>query len=255
MDRPPLRLLHCADVHLTYIRREESLETIAALAEAADASQADCLLIAGDLFDSTNQPDEFVDDVAEAVSAFGVPLVAIPGNHDIQYSDRDGDAFGSLFAQLDGRATVLVDGEGTWVVLNEGRLQVWGRGMPEHTPENDPLAGLPRVTADGSWHVALAHGYLMDRPNGRSSPIIPARHRAALQTFDYVALGHHHLATQLTFEGTLITDSGSPTAGTRRRTYAIVDLAEGSVTSVIHQLDLPQGPGRWGSRTPLLGLP
>lgn len=255
MERPPLRLLHCADVHLTYMRREESLETIAGLARAAEESQADCLLIAGDLFDSTNQPTEFIDDVAEAMSTFRLPLAAIPGNHDIQYSDHDTDAFGSLFAQLDGRATTFVGTEGTSVLLNDGRLQVWGRGMPEHTPENDPLTGLPRVERDGSWHVALAHGYLMDRPNGRSSPIIPARHREAIESFDYLALGHHHLATQLNFEGTLITDSGSPTAGTRRRTYAIVDLGEGSVTSVIHELDLPQGPGRWGGPTRLLGLP
>ncbi len=252
MDRPPLRLFHCADVHLTYVRREESLETIAGLARAAEESEADCVLIAGDLFDSTNQPAEFVDDVAEAISAFRIPLVAIPGNHDIQYSERDRDAFGSLFSQLNGRVTTFVDAEGASATLNDGRLQIWGRGMPEHTPENDPLAGLPRIDGtNGAWHVAIAHGYLMDSPSGRSSPIIPSRHREALATYDYLALGHHHLATQIMFEGMLITDSGSPTAGTRRRTYAIVDMAEGSVTSVIHELDLP--PATYGGPPRLLG--
>jgi DNA repair protein SbcD/Mre11 len=252
MDRPPLRLFHCADVHLTYVRREESLETIAGLARAAEESEADCVLIAGDLFDSTNQPAEFVDDVAEAISAFRIPLVAIPGNHDIQYSERDRDAFGSLFSQLNGRVTTFVDAEGASATLNDGRLQIWGRGMPEHTPENDPLAGLPRIDGmNGAWHVAIAHGYLMDSPSGRSSPIIPSRHREALARYDYLALGHHHLATQIMFEGMLITDSGSPTAGTRRRTYAIVDMAEGSVTSVIHELDLP--PATYGGPPRLLG--
>lgn len=147
---------------------------------------------------------------------------------------------GRLFAQLGRDALAIADEGGRCVELADGRLRLWGRGMPEHTPENDPLEGLPELEAGDSWRVAMAHGYLMDAPNGRSSPIIPRRHREALATYDYVALGHHHGAHQIEFEGTLITDSGSASPIVGRGLYAIVDLDEAGVAVEFGELPTQQ---------------
>lgn len=229
MARPPLRLLHCADLHLTHQAWDASIATLRALAEAAGQRRVDQVLMAGDLFDSSKQPDEFADAVAEEMAAFPAFVAAIPGNHDLLYSKWDPDPFGRLFEQLGAEALALTDHAGRCVRLADGRLRLWGRGMPEHTPENDPLEGLPALEADDSWRVAVAHGYLMERPNGRSSPIVPGRHREALATFDYVALGHHHGAHQLDFEGTLIADSGSASPIVGRGLFTVVDLNETGV--------------------------
>jgi DNA repair exonuclease SbcCD nuclease subunit len=239
MDRPPLRLLHFADLHFAVSQREDSLALATAIERLAVQQGADYVLLAGDVFDSASQPDAFADDIAEALSVCRVPIAAIPGNHDIQYSEYDGDPFRRLFHHLRDSAVSLVHEDGEELTLADGRLWLWGRGMPEHTPENDPLSGLPERAVDGAWRVAIAHGYLLDAPNGRSSPILPAKHREALATVDYLALGHRHLATQVTYGHTLITDPGSGTSTSGHRTYAVVDFADGGVTSTIHDLALP----------------
>lgn len=236
MDRPPLRLLHCADIHLAYEIRDASLEVLGMLRARAEEHAADCLVIAGDLFDTTRQPDAFVADVAEELARLRIPIVTIPGNHDIRDGEGVGPAFGDLMQHLEARATPLAADDGGSATLADGRLTVWGRGMPEHSPRNDPLTGLPHLEADGAWHVALAHGFLMQAPNGRSSPIILGRHEAALASFDYVALGHRHFATQLEFGSTLVTDPGSPRSAAGGGTYALVEFEEGHVTSTIHSL-------------------
>ncbi|MGE0227215.1 MAG: exonuclease SbcCD subunit D [Dehalococcoidia bacterium] len=229
MPRPHLRLLHCADLHLTHHALDASMATLRALRDAASRHRVDLVVMAGDLFDSSKQPDELADAVAEEMGAFPVAIAAIPGNHDLLYSKWDPDPFGRLFAQLGNDALAITDHSGRLVTLADGRLQLWGRGMPEHTPENDPLDGLPALEDGAAWRVAVAHGYLMDTPNGRSSPIIPRRHREAIATFDYVALGHHHGAHQLDFEGTLIADSGSASPIVGRGIYSLVDLSEDGV--------------------------
>lgn len=240
MPRPPLRLLHCADLHLTHSAWDASIATIRALREATETHGAEQVLMAGDLFDSAKQPEAFVDAVAEEIAAMPVFVAAIPGNHDLMYSKWDPDSFGRLFEQLGHEALALAGEVGTCVELAEGRLRLWGRGMPEHTPENDPLAGLPLLEADTSWRVAIAHGYLMDAPNGRSSPIIPARHRAALGTYDYVALGHHHAPHRLDFDGTLMMDSGSASPIVGHGSYAVVDLEESGVRVEVGELPTQQ---------------
>jgi DNA repair exonuclease SbcCD nuclease subunit len=244
MQRPPLRLLHCADLHFAVNAREDSIDLAAAVRTLAAERGADCIVMAGDVFDSASQPDAFVDDIAEELSRSSVPIVAVPGNHDIQYSSYDGDPFARLFGHLRGSAVALVSHAGEELTMADGRLHLWGRGMPEHTPDNDPLQGLPELDGDrrGAWRVAVAHGYLVETPNGRSSPILPMRHREALATFDYLALGHRHLPTQVTFEGTLITDSGSGCSTAGHRSYALVDFEDESVTSTIHELPLPGRP-------------
>ncbi|MBX7111936.1 MAG: metallophosphoesterase family protein [Dehalococcoidia bacterium] len=240
MARPSLRLLHCADLHLTHSAWDASIATLRALREVATQRGAEQVLMAGDLFDSSKQPDAFSDAVAEEMAQFPVFVAAIPGNHDLLYSRSDPDPFGRLFDQLGREALAVTDEAGACVELAEGRMRLWGRGMPEHTPENDPLAGLPLLDEGGSWRVAMAHGYLMDAPNGRSSPIIPRRHRAALGTYDYVALGHHHSPHRLDFEGTLLMDSGSASPIVGHGSYAIVDLEESGVRVELGELPTSQ---------------
>ncbi|HEY2285913.1 MAG TPA: metallophosphoesterase, partial [Streptosporangiaceae bacterium] len=77
-----LRILHTADVHLS-----EDLDPEARLvgwrAFLSQAGQADLLVVAGDLFDHARVPQSLLDQVVEDLAATPVPVVILPGNHDL----------------------------------------------------------------------------------------------------------------------------------------------------------------------------
>jgi len=68
--------------------------------------------------------------------------------------------------------------------------------MEEHEPAFQPLAHIPRRD-DGRWCLAMAHGFFYaqrQRPE-RSSPIFADEIRDT--GWDYIALGHHHVRTDV----------------------------------------------------------
>ncbi|MCK9486026.1 MAG: metallophosphoesterase [Dehalococcoidia bacterium] len=225
--RPHVRLLHTSDLHLHWSHARTSLDSIRGLRVAAESTQAQSVLMAGDIFDTADQPAEFVAEVASEINAFEVPIVLIPGNHDIRYSEQERDALGSLGAALRPGHSLLHSIEGASTTLLGGALHVWGRGMAEHSPKNDPLAGLAVSEDPNTWSVVLAHGELMSKAGGlRSSPIILDRHAEALAGVHYVALGHHDDAKVSRWGSTVVCYSGSvsPILGTGD--YAVVDLLD-----------------------------
>lgn len=231
--RPTLRLLHVSDLHLHHTHRREAIATIRAIGVAASDAGATAILVAGDVFDSTNQPDDFVKDAAAEISALPRPLIAIPGNHDIRYVEADGDALG-LLASLSRGPHRWIIGEPESIELLDGRVRVWGRGMPEHTRSNDPLRGLSAASEGAAWHIAMAHGELSAAHGHRSSPILLERHAEALSSVDYLALGHRHAPEQLQLERTLVAYSGSASPVIGVGDAAVVDLSEAGVR-VEHQ--------------------
>jgi DNA repair exonuclease SbcCD nuclease subunit len=68
--------------------------------------------------------------------------------------------------------------------------------MEEHEPEFQPVAHIP-TRDDGHWCLAMGHGFFYaerQRPE-RSSPIFADEVRDT--GWDYVALGHHHVRTDV----------------------------------------------------------
>ena len=232
-----LRALHCSDLHLHEVQFEHGVETVGMIAAAARCQRADVVLLAGDVFDAATQPTAFVARIAEELAAVAVPLIAIPGNHDIAYSPSDGDAIGDLFAALGDSSTLLRADEGGSALVADGRIRVWGRGMPEHTRANDPLDGLPAMPLDGAWNIALAHGELtrsLSSPFG--SPIILDRYAEVLGNVHYLALGHHHVPAAQAFGATAVQYSGSASTVVGAGTVAVVDFDGEHAISAIHGL-------------------
>jgi DNA repair exonuclease SbcCD nuclease subunit len=88
-------------------------------------------------------------------------------------------------------------------------LLVWGRAMEEHAPEWSPLAHIPGRD-DRRWCLAMGHGFFYEerqRPE-RSSPIFADEIRDS--HWDYVALGHHHVQTNVSQGGVAAYYSGAP---------------------------------------------
>lgn len=226
--RPTVRLLHVSDLHLHHTHPREAAATIRAIGVAASEAGANAILVAGDIFDSSNQPDGFVEDTATEVSALDRPLIAIPGNHDIRYSETDGDAL-TLLASLTGAPHRWITGEPESIELLDAQVRVWGRGMPEHTRTNDPLRGLRAAADDTAWQIAIAHGELSVENGHRSSPIIVERHAEALSNLDYLALGHRHAPEQLRLERTVVAYSGSASPVIGAGDAAVVELGDAGV--------------------------
>ena len=88
-------------------------------------------------------------------------------------------------------------------------LVVWGRAMEEHTPSFQPLAHIP-TRHDQRWHIAMAHGffYATRQQPDRSSPIFADEIRDT--GWDYVALGHQHVLTDVSQGQVTAYYSGAP---------------------------------------------
>lgn len=239
--RPPTRLLHASDLHLHWQQCDPALDCLRGLRDAAARLGAQAVLIAGDVFDTADQPADFVEAVAKEVELFPQPMVLIPGNYDIRYSADESDALGVLAELLPGRHRVLADGEGESALLLDGALHIWGRGMPEHSPHNDPLRGVVSVEDTARWSVAIAHGELTRSRRGmRSSPIVLDDHAQALRSVHYLALGHHDDSHIERFGTTVVCYSGSASSVLGSREFAVVDLVDpGGATVEIHRLGPP----------------
>lgn len=122
--RRPVRLLHASDLHLHWEQASHALASVRGLAAAAMRDGADAVLMAGDIFDTANQPTAFVEDIAAAFAHFTQPVVVIPGNHDIRYSPTEPDALADLGALLSDPHRVIVAHEGESLSLLDGALEV-----------------------------------------------------------------------------------------------------------------------------------
>jgi DNA repair protein SbcD/Mre11 len=200
--RRPLRVLHTADVHLD----SDGYGTAAQQAAHRERERAvfrrivdlalgvDLLLIAGDLFDHNRVPDETVAFVRAELGRLRQPVVILPGNHDCLYTNAIYDRHDFTAGAPHVRVIRRLDGD--TVELPELDTVVWGRAMAEHEPGFSPLAGIPGRD-DRRWCLAMGHGFFFEerqRPD-RSSPIFADEIRDT--GWDYVALGHPHVRTDV----------------------------------------------------------
>lgn len=211
-----LKILHTADIHLdcdSYGAAEtreahHSLyrRCFATIIDHAINEQVDALLIAGDLFDHNRVPDETVQFVQEQLQRLSQPTVILPGNHDCLYTNAIFDRHDIAAA---GAVQVITALNGQVIEFPELDLVLWGRAMEEHEPGFHPLEHLPgRI--DHRWHIAMAHGFFYETQQEaeRSSPIFAEEIRDT--GWDYVALGHQHVLTDVSQGEVTAYYSGAP---------------------------------------------
>lgn len=217
MPRRSISVLHTADIHLgsdSYgsdeRRAEHELRYRGAFSRIVDralADRVDLVLIAGDLFDHNRVPDETIDFVRGELARLVQPVVILPGNHDAHYPKSIHDRHDLAAGAPHVRVIRVLDGE--TIELPELDTVVWGRAMEEHEPAFSPLAHLPG-RADGRWCLAMGHGFYYDarqKPD-RSSPIFAEEIRDS--GWDYVALGHQHVQTNVSHGAVTAYYPGAP---------------------------------------------
>jgi len=154
----PLRIVHCADVHLetTFAdthggaaRRKGLADAFVRIVDEARARNADVLTIGGDLYEAERAGPQTVRFLFEQFARFAKPVFIAPGNHDPH-------APSSLLARGDLPENVRVFNEAAWRAypLAEG-VTLYGFG---HTPAEP---GRPFASARferGGVQIALVHG-------------------------------------------------------------------------------------------------
>jgi DNA repair exonuclease SbcCD nuclease subunit len=236
--RKKIRLIHTSDTHLGSDWRPDIVaDAFRAVVDGVTELKGDALLVVGDVFDHARIPDEILEFFLDQVRRLAVPVVVLPGNHDLY--DANSLYFREPFQNKPNNFHLLTSAEGGKISLPELTLDLWGRAMPSHTPEFKPLLNMP-AAENGNWLVALAHAhfhfdYDTDR---RSAPIYPQE--VAEAPCDYLALGHWDRHVEVSQGGVKAIYSGaplgaSPTDDTVAVTVVDLDPAHGVQT---HQVTL-----------------
>lgn len=232
LPRRSLRVLHTADVHLDgdvggsaeqqLAYRERGRAVLRRIVDRALADEVDLVLIAGDLFDHNRVPDTTLAFVQAQLDRLRQPVVILPGNHDALYTrsihDRHDFSAGAPHVHVIRRL------DGLTLDFPELEVSVWGRAMEEHVPTFQPLANLPSRD-DRRWSIAMGHGFFYperQRPD-RSSPIFADEVRDS--GWDYLALGHHHVRTDVSQGPVAAHYPGAPMEGSSPGTILRVDFS------------------------------
>ena len=139
--RKPLRLVHTSDVHLGMEDRHDlATGAFGRVVDGVQALDADMLLVVGDLFDNARVSDELVEYFVDQVRRLDVPVVVLPGNHDLY--DSTSVYHRDPFADIPGNLHVFTDHEGEVLDFPALGLSLWGRAMRTH-PRLPAPAGHP----------------------------------------------------------------------------------------------------------------
>jgi 3',5'-cyclic AMP phosphodiesterase CpdA len=151
------RILHLSDLHLGHATAAEPLERLRELIPTLDP---EILVVTGDVT-HRGRPEQ-LEQARELLESLGLPLLAIPGNHDIPY------VFPTRFTRT-----------------REAWERVFGTAEPVYFSDRLAIVGLNSVRPWRQQGGALGSAQL-----GRIAPTLEGAQATALRT---VAV-HHHLA-------------------------------------------------------------
>ena len=233
-----MKFIHISDLHLgrrlgEFRLQEEQSALLDWVLRTAAENDADGILLAGDIYDRSVPPVEAVtlfDTFLTRLSAMGIPLFAISGNHDSPERTACGS---SLMHGAGIHISPCFDGSVRMVPLEKNGQRVYihllpflkpvhaasAYGLPEEELRtmrcSDAMAAvLSRMTlpADGA-NVLLCHQFITGSTRSESEEVplvgtLDAVDAALFGGFDYVALGHLHSAQAVTetirYSGTLM---------------------------------------------------
>lgn len=255
-----MRFLHTADWQLGMTRHflageaqpryaAARRDAVAALAAVAAETQAEFVVVAGDVFEHNQLAPESVGKSLEAMRGIGIPVYLLPGNHD-PLDAASVYTSAAFAAQCPENVTVL-DRAGLWDVVPG--LQIVAAPWRSKRPTTDLTAAvLADLVVDGTARILVAHGAVdILSPNLADPALIGmAGLTAALGVgaVHYVALGDKHSRTEVGDTGA-VWYSGSPEV----TNFDHVEPDPGHVLVVDIDLDDPAHPvtvdsrrvGRW----------
>ena len=197
-----LKILHTADIHLGAkfsglgnkgaSQREQLRATFRNVIATAINERVNIVLIAGDLFDSNQQPQRNVDLVIEQFNLLGsnnIPICLIPGTHDSLDSS-------SIYRKINfedkcPNLKIFADGNMSWKEYPTLDLTVYGKPNLSNRSSMSPLKGLTRSTST-KFHIAMAHGSLYIPEKTAEDDHVFRLEEVQASGMHYLALGHWH---------------------------------------------------------------
>lgn len=186
--------------------QQERLHTLQAMAGHAREAGASFILIAGDLFDSSQATKSTVSAACAAIGSLGIPVLVIPGNHDHggPGSIWDQEFFQREQQQLAPNLRVLLSPE---PVILDGAILFPAPLLRRHDP-GDPTAWIRLALDDPALppdlpRIVLAHGTIQgfgssqDDENGESNVVNWIDLSRLPAEIDYIALGDWHGTKQV----------------------------------------------------------
>lgn len=222
--RKKIRLIHTSDTHLgDDWHAELSEQALRTVVSGVAKLKGDALLLVGDVFDHARVSDATLEFFVQQMGRLTVPAIVLPGNHDLY--DETSLYLREPFRNKPSNLHILSRSDGETVSFPDLSLDVWGRAMPAHTPQFQPLLGM-ESRGNGHWLVALAHGhyhfeYDTDR---RSAPIYPQE--VADAPCHYLALGHWERHVDVSQGDTRAVYSGSPLGALQSNDRVMVTVAD-----------------------------
>jgi len=219
-NRKGRRVLHSSDLHLM-TPGDSACESLEAVVNAAIKSEADLVIIAGDLFDHNRVDDELIRFTAAQLGRLTVPTIILPGNHDCLLPgcayERD-----ELWSEC-GNVRIIREPDGEIVNLPELGVHLWGKSINSYDGDFRPLEGIPQPKEDGRWNIAVAHGYYVSETPPFFYSYLIEEEEIVNSGWDYIALGHIAVFRCVCDEPVKAYYCGSPSI---TGTVNIVELAE-----------------------------
>ena len=203
------RLLHMADVHLgarhhdlgeaAATQRERQFDAFRRAIDLALAEKVDVVLVAGDLFDSNQQPRRSVERAAAEfgrLAASGIRSVIIPGTHDVYdpssiYRVNDLAALAGQKPESD--MVVVLTPDHPEALIPGADLIVYGRVASTKRMPTSPLADFNMAhDRRARWRVGLIHGSLRIAGVVEADDVLFTESEVAGSGLHYLALGHWH---------------------------------------------------------------
>ncbi|MDI7251205.1 MAG: DNA repair exonuclease, partial [Actinomycetota bacterium] len=194
-----LRIIHTADIHLgapfLFLgrkgkeQREQLKATFARVVDLSLASQADLVIIAGDLFDRPYPGAELLGEAAfqiNRLSREGIWTVIVPGTHDPW---REGGAYDHPALKSIPNLHVFSTEELTPFPIPGLDLVIYGAAWSGR--RRNPLAGF-RPRDEARWRVGALHASVRIPGKVEEDGVWVDRESIAASGFHYLALGHWH---------------------------------------------------------------
>lgn len=194
-----IKLLHCADLHLSVAEKEYSLRVLKEIADRAKSEKVDYLLFCGDVFHSYQDLQKMQQEFCRMLSGVNNRrILFLPGNHEeLGCSDPALDKFSW------GNIELMATKPFGFIRCGEGDDQIEFLAVP-HQKQYERYLDWPVPRKEAKYRIALAHGFVsgmsftgLDEEGGMT--LDPGMFKE--YQVDYVALGHVHKGETKRFEG------------------------------------------------------
>lgn len=200
-----VKLLHCADLHLSEQEKEYSLNVLQEIVKIAQAEKTGFLLFCGDIFNSFPDLEKLRSEFRRILSPLTSEILYIPGNHE---KNTQGDA---SFRNLDLGNITMLDEIGL-IAREAGGIKIEFLAIPHKDIYSDYLNwNIPEKKTP--FRIALAHGVVTDMSfmglddEGDGAALDPSLFQR--YQIDYAALGHLHSLKTMRIGNTIFHYPGS----------------------------------------------